>query len=62
MNILDHVSIRLPCNQCGQTYEVPLSDVLLSHAVVRCGCPVPQKRSARLCFRLGCLIMNPSVP
>jgi hypothetical protein len=37
MNILDAVSIRLPCNACGQTYEVPLRDVLLSHTVVRCG-------------------------
>ena len=43
MNILDAVSIRLPCNACGQTYQVPLRDVLLSHTVVRCGCPVTQE-------------------
>jgi len=42
MNILDHVAIRLPCNACGQSYEVPLSDVLLSHTMIRCGCPVAQ--------------------
>jgi hypothetical protein len=35
MNILDQISIRLPCNACGKTYEVPLSDVLLSHTMVR---------------------------
>ncbi len=52
MNILDHVSIRLPCNQCGQTYEVPLSDVLLSHAVVRCGCPVPQETECPPVFQI----------
>jgi hypothetical protein len=40
MNILDHVAIRLPCKACGQSYEVPLSDVLLSHTMIRCGCPV----------------------
>ncbi|MGE5111321.1 MAG: hypothetical protein ACM3JB_10725 [Acidobacteriaceae bacterium] len=38
--ILDHAFIRMPCNACGETYEVPLRDVLLSHTVVRCGCPV----------------------
>ncbi len=40
IDILDHAFIRMPCNVCGQTYEVPLRDVLLSHVVVRCGCPV----------------------
>jgi hypothetical protein len=44
MNILDHVSIRLPCHVCGNTYDVPLRDVLLSHTVMRrCGCPVAQE-------------------
>lgn len=38
--ILDHAFIRMRCNACGQTYEVPLRDVLLSHTMVRCGCPV----------------------
>ena len=52
MNILDHVSIRLPCNQCGQTYEVPLRDVLLSHNVVRCGCPVPQETECPPVFQI----------
>ena len=43
MDILDAVSIRLPCNACGQTYQVPLRDVLLSHTIVQCGCPVSQE-------------------
>ena len=43
MNILDQIAIRLPCNACGKTYEVPLSDILLSHTMVRCGCPVSQE-------------------
>jgi len=40
MDILDVLAIRLPCNVCGQTYQVPLSDVYLSHAVMHEGCPV----------------------
>jgi hypothetical protein len=40
VDLLDHVFIRMPCSACGQTYEVPLQDILLSHTVVRCGCPV----------------------
>jgi len=52
MNILDAVSIRLPCNACGQTYEVPLRDVLLSHTVVRCGCPVTQETECPPVFQV----------
>jgi hypothetical protein len=52
MNILDAVSIRLPCNACGQTYEVPLRDVLLSHTVVRCGCPVIQETECPPVFQV----------
>src|ERR1035441_7857604 len=52
MNILDAVSIRLPCNACGQTYEVPLRDVLLSHTVVRCGCPVAQETECPPVFQV----------
>ena len=55
MNILDAVSIRLPCNACGQTYEVPLRDVLLSHIVVRCGCPVTQEAECPPVFQVRCL-------
>lgn len=52
MNILDAVSIRLPCNACGQTYDVPLRDVLLSHTVVRCGCPVTQETECPPVFQV----------
>jgi quercetin dioxygenase-like cupin family protein len=52
MDILDVVSLRLPCNACGQTYEVPLSDVLLSHAAVRCGCPVAQETECPPVFQI----------
>src|SRR5664280_1256128 len=52
MNILDAVSIRLPCNACGQTYQVPLRDVLLSHTVVRCGCPVTQETECPPVFQV----------
>src|ERR1035438_7787232 len=52
MNILDAVSIRLPCNACGQTYEVPLRDVLLSHTVVRCGCPATQETECPPVFQV----------
>ncbi len=43
MDILDVLAIRLPCNVCGQTYQVPLSDVFLSHSVIHEGCPVPHE-------------------
>src|ERR1017187_7633655 len=52
MNILDAVPIRLPCYACGQTYEVPLRDVLLSHTVVRCGCPVIQETECPPVFQV----------
>ncbi len=51
-DILDHAFIRMPCNACGQTYEVPLSDVLLSHTVVRCGCPVHQETECPPLFQI----------
>jgi len=59
MNILDHVFIRLRCNQCGQTYEVPLNDILLSHTVVRCGCPVPQETECPPVFQIKLFDQEP---
>jgi hypothetical protein len=41
MNILDIAAIKLRCGCCAQVYEVPLRDILLSHEIVHCGCPVP---------------------
>jgi hypothetical protein len=52
MNIVDHVAVRLRCNQCGQTYEVPVRDVLLSHTMVRCGCPVSQETECPPVFQI----------
>lgn len=43
MNILDTVGISLPCQSCGNTYQVPLRDVLLSHTILHEGCPVRQE-------------------
>ena len=43
MNILDIAAIKLRCRSCEQVYEVPLRDILLSHEIVRCGCPVPHE-------------------
>jgi len=43
MNILDTVGIRLPCQSCGGTYQVPLRDVLLSHTMLHESCPARQE-------------------
>lgn len=52
MDVLDHAFIRNRCNVCGQHYEVPLSDILLSHSVVRCGCPVAQETECPPVFQV----------
>ncbi len=52
MNILDHVAIRLSCNACGKSYEVPLRDVLLSHTLMRRGCPVAQETECPSPFQI----------
>ncbi len=51
-DILDHAFIRMPCLACGQTYEVPLRDILLSHTVVRCGCPVREETECPPLFQI----------
>ncbi len=41
MDILSFVGIRLKCPQCGEPYDVPLRDVLLSHEMIlHHSCPV----------------------
>jgi hypothetical protein len=40
MNILEVLSVRIPHAAWGQFYEVPLSDILLSHQMLEQGCPV----------------------
>jgi hypothetical protein len=43
MDILDAIGIRLPCKNCGQSYEVPLRDIHLSHDIIdHQGCPVSE--------------------
>lgn len=51
-DILDHAFIRMPCTACGQTYDVPLRDILLSHTVVRCGCPVREETECPPVFQI----------
>lgn len=43
MNIVEALSIRIPCTVCGQFYEVPLTDILLSYRMLEQGCPVPDE-------------------
>ena len=43
MNIFEAISIRIPCTVCGEHYEIPLSDVLLSKRMLKDGCPVCQE-------------------
>src|SRR5512144_144163 len=43
MNILDAIGIRLSCKSCGQTYEVPLRDIMMSHDLLEHqGCPISE--------------------
>jgi hypothetical protein len=41
MNILEAVSIELPCVACGGQYQISLGKVLLSEHMLHEGCPVP---------------------
>lgn len=43
MDILSVAAIRLPCSWCGESYEVPLRDILLSHKIMHEGCPVAEE-------------------
>lgn len=40
IDILQHVSVSVPCPACGQHYDVPLRQVLLSQQMLHEGCPV----------------------
>ncbi len=52
MDILDYAAIRLLCRTCDHYYEVPLRDILLSHLIVHCGCPVPQETECPPVFQV----------
>jgi hypothetical protein len=41
MNILDDISIELPCVVCGGQYQISLEKVLISEHMLHEGCPVP---------------------
>jgi hypothetical protein len=43
MDILSLAAIRLPCSRCGESYLVPLRDILLSHEMMHEGCPVAEE-------------------
>lgn len=43
MDILSVAAIRLPCSWCGESYEVPLRDILLSHKIMHEGCSVAEE-------------------
>ncbi len=40
LDILQYVSVTVPCAACGSHYEVPLRRILLSHQLLHEGCPV----------------------
>ena len=52
MDILDSAAIRLLCRSCDHYYEVPLRDILLSHEIVHCGCPVPHETECQPVFQV----------
>lgn len=52
MDILDNAAIRLLCRSCDQYYDVPLRDIVLSHEVVHCGCPVPHETECPPVFQV----------
>jgi hypothetical protein len=52
MNIVEALSIRIPCTVCGQFYEVPLTDILLSYRMLEQGCPVPDETECPPLFQM----------
>lgn len=40
LDLLQHLAVRVPCASCGQHYDVPLRQVLLSQEMLHEGCPV----------------------
>jgi hypothetical protein len=43
MDILDLTAISLVCSTCGDRYQVPLKQILLSQDMLRQGCPVTEE-------------------
>lgn len=40
IDILQYVSVSVPCPGCGQHYDVPLRQILVSQQMLHEGCPV----------------------
>ena len=58
MNILEALSVRIPCTVCGQFYEVPLNDILLSHQMLAQGCPVHDETECPPVFQIRLIPRN----
>ncbi len=52
MNILEALSVRIPCTACERFYEVPLTDILLSHQMLAQGCPVHDETECPPVFQI----------
>ena len=42
MDLLSMAAVRVPCPQCGESYSVPLRDILQSHEIMHEGCPATE--------------------
>ncbi len=60
MDILNSIAIRIRCPNCGGTYLVPLSDVLLSHELLHQGCPVAEETECPPLFQSR-LVPRPAI-
>ena len=58
MNILEALSVRIPCTACEQFYEVPLNDILLSHQMLAQGCPVHDETECPTVFQIRLIPRN----
>ena len=52
-DILELVSIEIPCSACGGRYEVTLKQVALSQKMLHEGCPVQVERECPPLFYSG---------
>jgi len=44
MDILGAVAVNVRCHSCGNEYQVPLRQALLSHEMLHDGCPLSDER------------------
>lgn len=44
MDILEAVTVTMPCSACSNQYELTLKQVVLSHQMLHEGCPVTDER------------------